>query len=114
VGTRVEIDLTRQVLFMITDNKVWKIIHCSTGITSRRTKTGHFQIEEKYTGWVLCVTVNGMMYYPSYVVSKTAIHGYRSVPPYPASHGCIRVPVWMAEDLFNETPSGTTVDIYYR
>jgi lipoprotein-anchoring transpeptidase ErfK/SrfK len=114
VGTRVEIDLTRQVLLLITDNKVWKIIHVSTGISTRRTHTGHFAIQEKYTGWVCCVTVNGMMYYPSYVVSKTAIHGYRSVPAYPASHGCIRVPVWMAEDLFNETPTGTTVDIYYQ
>jgi lipoprotein-anchoring transpeptidase ErfK/SrfK len=112
-GSRVEIDLTRQVLLLITDNKVWKIVHCSTGISSRRTHTGHFAIQEKYTGWVICVTVNGMMYSPSYVVSKTAIHGYRSVPPYPASHGCIRVPVWMAEDIFNETPTGTTVDIYY-
>jgi lipoprotein-anchoring transpeptidase ErfK/SrfK len=113
VGTRLEIDLTRQVILMITDNQVWKIVHCSTGSSGRRTRTGHFQISTKQKGWVAAVTVRGMMYYPSYVVSLTAIHGYRSVPPYPASHGCIRVPVWMAEEIFYETPSGTTVDIYY-
>jgi hypothetical protein len=112
VGTRVEIDLTRQVLFMITDNQVWKIVHCSTGSSGRRTRTGHFQIGDKYKGWVSCVTLRGHMYFPSYVVSKTAIHGYRQVPAYPASHGCIRVPVWMAEEIFYETPRGTTVDIY--
>ena len=112
VGTRVEIDLTRQVLFMITDNEVWKIVHVSTGSSGRRTRTGHFQIGDKQKGWVAAVTVRGFMYYPSYVVSKTAIHGYRQVPPYPASHGCIRVPVWMAVELFYETPTGTTVDIY--
>jgi peptidoglycan hydrolase-like protein with peptidoglycan-binding domain len=112
VGTRVEVDITRQVLFMITDNKVWKIVHVSTGRNG--TRTGHFHIKEKYKGNVQCVTVNGVMYYPSYVVSKTAIHGYKSVPTYPASHGCIRVPMWMAEDLWYETPTGMTIDVYYN
>jgi N-acetylmuramoyl-L-alanine amidase len=110
-GARCEVDLTRQVLFMITDNKVWKVVHVSTG--KNGTRTGHFTIGAKYEGWVQCVTLDGEMYYPSYVVSKTAIHGYRSVPPYPASHGCVRVPVWMAEELYNQLPKGTTVDISY-
>jgi lipoprotein-anchoring transpeptidase ErfK/SrfK len=114
VGTRVEIDLSRQVLFMVTDNKVWKIVHVSTGSTTRRTRVGHFKVEDKQRGWVSCTTVRGRMFYPSYVVSKTAIHGYRQVPVYPASHGCIRVPVWMAEELWQQTPSGMTVDIYYN
>ena len=110
-GTRVEVDLTRQVLFMITDDQVWKIVHVSTG--SGGTRTGHFQIGNKYKGHVACVTVDGVMYYPSYVVSRTAIHGYPSVPTYPASHGCVRVPMWIAEQLWYETPTGMTVDIYY-
>ncbi len=112
VGTRIEVDLTRQVLFMITDNQVWKIVHVSTG--RQGTRTGHFQIKEKYKGRVSCVTVDGVMYYPSYVVSKTAIHGYPSVPSYPASHGCVRVPMWMAEELWYDTPTGMTIDIYYN
>lgn len=29
-----------------------------------------------------------------------AIHGYPSVPAYPASHGCVRVPMWIAPSLF--------------
>ncbi len=111
VGTRCEVDLSRQVLFMITGNKVTKIIHISSG--RHGTRTGHFTIQEKYKGWVQAVTVTGWMYYPSYVVSKTAIHGYKSVPPYPASHGCVRVPVWTAVELFYELPTGTVVDIYY-
>jgi peptidoglycan hydrolase-like protein with peptidoglycan-binding domain len=111
-GTRVEVDLTKQVLFMITDNKVWKIVHVSTGRDG--TRTGHFHIQEKYKGKVRCVTVDGIMYYPSYVVSKTAIHGYKSVPSYPASHGCIRVPMWIAEALWYDTPTGMTIDIYYN
>ncbi len=113
-GSRIEVDLTRQVLFMITDNKVWKIVHVSTGAGNRRTRTGHFQIGDKFRGWVECVTVQGRMYYPSYVVSKTAIHGYSSVPSHPASHGCIRVPVWMAKQIWDETPTGMVVDIFYN
>jgi lipoprotein-anchoring transpeptidase ErfK/SrfK len=96
---------------MITDNKVWKVLHVSTG--KNGTRTGHFSIGAKYPGWVQCVTLDGEMYYPSYVVSRTAIHGYRSVPAYPASHGCVRIPVWAAEELYNQLPKGTTVDIYY-
>jgi N-acetylmuramoyl-L-alanine amidase len=110
-GTRAEIDLTRQVLFMITDNRVWKIVHVSTGRLG--TRTGHFTVGVKYEGWVQCVTLDGEMYYPSYIVSKTAIHGYRSVPPYPASHGCVRVPVWTAVELYEQLPKGTPVDVYY-
>jgi peptidoglycan hydrolase-like protein with peptidoglycan-binding domain len=112
VGTRIEVDLTRQVLFMITDDKVWKIVHVSTG--RQGTRTGHYSIKEKYKGTVSCITVDGVMYYPSYIVSRTAIHGYRSVPSYPASHGCVRVPMWVAKQLWNETPTGMTIDIYYN
>lgn len=111
VGTRCEVDLKRQVLFMITDNKVTKVVHISSGRNG--TRTGHFAIQEKYKGWVQCITVDGEMYYPSYLVSITAIHGYRSVPPYPASHGCVRTPVWITKELFYELPTGTPVDIYY-
>ncbi|MBN1322160.1 MAG: S-layer homology domain-containing protein [Thermoleophilia bacterium] len=110
-GTRCEVDLTRQVLMMITDDRVWKVLHVSTGRLG--TQTGHHQIRAKYEGWVKCVTLDGKMYYPSYIVSKTAIHGYESVPPYPASHGCVRVPVWTAVELYNQLPKGTPVDVYY-
>jgi hypothetical protein len=109
-GDRCEVDITRQVLFMISGDEVTKVVHVSTG--KRGTRTGHFSIGAKYEGWVKCVTLDGKMYYPSYVVSKTAIHGYESVPSYPASHGCVRVPVWMAKDLYHQLPKGTVVDIF--
>jgi lipoprotein-anchoring transpeptidase ErfK/SrfK len=111
IGSRVEIDLTRQVLLMITDNKVWKVIHVSTG-RSRGTPTGPGRVGTKQPGWV-AVPV-GRMYYVSYIRPHIAIHGSASVPSYPASHGCVRVPKWMAEELFYELPVGTRVDVYYR
>jgi N-acetylmuramoyl-L-alanine amidase len=110
-GYRIEVDLTRQVLMLIDNNKVWKIVHVSTG--KKGTRTGHFNIGDKIPGTVKLVTLDGYIYYPSYVVSKTAIHGYPSVPPWPASHGCVRVPMWMCEELWYQVPKDTPIDIYY-
>jgi lipoprotein-anchoring transpeptidase ErfK/SrfK len=41
-----------------------------------------------------------------------AIHGYWSVPPYPASHGCVREPVWVAGWIFYRSFIGERVYIY--
>ena len=37
--------------------------------------------------------LNGNMYKPLYFDNGQAIHGANTVPPEPASHGCVRVPV---------------------
>jgi hypothetical protein len=111
VGTRVEIDLGRQVLFMITDNTVWKIVHVSTG-RGNGTPTGRGTVGTKQTGWNHVPV--GWMYYVSYIMPHIAIHGMQSVPVFPASHGCIRLPIWMAVELFYELPVGTRVDLYYN
>lgn len=110
-GYRIEVDLTRQVLMLIDNNKVWKIVHVSTG--KKGTRTGHYAIGTKIPGTVKLATLEGYFYYPSYIVSKTAIHGYPSVPPWPASHGCVRVPMWMCEELWYQVPKGTPIDIFY-
>jgi lipoprotein-anchoring transpeptidase ErfK/SrfK len=34
------------------------------------------------------------------------------VPPYPASHGCVRVPMWIAPYLFQTNGYGETVYVY--
>jgi hypothetical protein len=111
IGTRVEVDISRQVLFMITDDQVWKIVHVSTG-KGGGTPTGRGTVGVKQTGWN--PTRVGSMYYVSYIMPHIAIHGMPSVPIYPASHGCIRVPMWMAVELFYELPKGTRVDLYYN
>ena len=41
-----------------------------------------------------------VLYYPSYFLRGFAVHGYVDVPTYPASHGCVRIPIWVvAADL---------------
>ena len=42
-----------------------------------------------------------------------AIHGYHSVPAWPASHGCVRIPMWLAPGLYSRWGLGTTVYVYY-
>ena len=41
-----------------------------------------------------------------------AIHGNPSVPAEPASHGCIRIPMFAAEEFSKMTPIGTQVLVY--
>ena len=41
-----------------------------------------------------------------------AMHGYPEVPPYPASHGCVREPVWVADWTYRHSFVGETVYIY--
>jgi lipoprotein-anchoring transpeptidase ErfK/SrfK len=53
-----------------------------------------------------------MLYYPSYIVGGIAIHGSKSVPAYPASHGCIRIPMYAAKDFSDMTPIGVPVIVH--
>ena len=64
----------------------------------------------KVKGWKKSVL--GELYDPLYVVGGVAIHGAQSVPATPASHGCIRIPLFISDELFKATPVGTPVVIY--
>ena len=54
----------------------------------------------------------GTLYDPMYFTGGYAIHGNPSVPPYPASHGCVRVPMWIAPILYASNDYGETVYVY--
>ena len=112
-GTRVEVDLTRQVLFIIVENKVTKIVHISSGKSTTATLPGHFEIKKKIPRW-LHDSYQTTMYYSSFfsVGHRLAVHGYSEVPVWPASHGCVRTPNWMAKELYEEMPMGTHVYLY--
>jgi lipoprotein-anchoring transpeptidase ErfK/SrfK len=47
-----------------------------------------------------------------YFTGGYAVHGNPSVPPYPASHGCVRVPMWIADWMFETNDYGETVYVY--
>jgi lipoprotein-anchoring transpeptidase ErfK/SrfK len=52
------------------------------------------------------------MYYSLFFTGAFAIHGYASVPPYPASHGCVRTPMWFAPGFYDRWAVGATVYIF--
>jgi N-acetylmuramoyl-L-alanine amidase len=104
-GTHVEVDKTRQVLFVVRGGEVALVVHVSTGATGN-TPVGLWHVYSKVPGW------NGVLWYPNFFLRGFAIHGYPSVPAYPASHGCVRVPMWVAPALFAEIPAGFPVYVY--
>lgn len=105
-GSHIEVDKTRQVLFEVRNGAVVRVIHVSTGATGN-TPIGRWRTYLKTPG-----LLPSGMYYSMFFLRGFAIHGYHSVPPYPASHGCVRIPMWQAPGLFSRWPLGTTIYIY--
>jgi PKD repeat protein len=104
-GDYIEVDKTKQVLFIVRGGQVAKAVHVSTGATGN-TPLGNWQVYRKVPGW------DWVLWYPLYFLRGFAIHGYPSVPAYPASHGCVRVPMWIAPQIFDTHGHGTTVSIH--
>jgi len=78
---------------------------CSVAVTPG----GTFRIGRKAEG--LEVAPLGELWWPMYFNGGIAIHGSPSVPAYPASHGCIRIPMYAAPTFFNEVSGGTRVHV---
>ena len=107
-GRHVESDLSMQLLALIGEGgKVERIYHTSTGAPSTPTIRGSFSVYRKDQG----TNAKGMVH-SSYFIRGYAIHGYKSVPTYNASHGCLRVPVPDAMSIFRWVRYGTKVDVY--
>jgi peptidoglycan hydrolase-like protein with peptidoglycan-binding domain len=110
-GTYVEVDKARQVLFVVRDGTVALVVPVSTaGIPGTFTPVGRFSVYRKVAGFD--PSPLGVLYAPSYFVGGYAIHGSPSVPPYPASHGCVRVPMWVADRLYAAIPYGEPVYVH--
>ncbi len=115
--TRVEIDLGRQVLFLYTNGSLNKVLPVSTGTGKRycdegkcgiaTTPKGSFRVERRISGWRKSDL--GRLYNPLYFKGGIAIHGFPSVPPTPASHGCVRIPMGSANAFPGLVPDGTLV-----
>jgi lipoprotein-anchoring transpeptidase ErfK/SrfK len=128
-GDFFEVDKAKQVAFVVRGGKVVYTFNVSTGngkdydeedhLSNNRvtgiaiTPVGEFKIykerdEKVYEGNL------GSLYRPKFVVGGIAVHGSRSIPAYPASHGCIRVanPVMDLIWLENLLPKGAKVWIH--
>lgn len=106
-GRHVEVSIGRQVMVFADKGKVVRIYHVSTGAPGTPTVRGTFHVYRKDPG----TNAKGMVK-SNYFVRGYAIHGYSSVPPYNASHGCVRVPVPNAASIYGWVHMGTRVDTY--
>jgi lipoprotein-anchoring transpeptidase ErfK/SrfK len=121
-GPHIEVDIARQVLFLVDgDGRVGNILPISSGSGKRFhengypethaiTPCGHLEVFARASGWK--TSPLGEMYNPLYIVGGIAIHGSQDVPAYPASHGCIRVPMFASARLPYMVPKGMPVWVY--
>lgn len=109
--THIEVDKTRQLLIKVLDGAVAGVLPVSTGATGN-TPEGRHRIRWKAlaTGTWLgpAILYRTLTFYED----RFAIHGFGSVPPWPASHGCVRVPIWAADWLYGSSTVGETVYVY--
>ena len=74
------------------------------------TPRGRFVVYDKSFGWETGAL--GSMYYSNYISGGVAIHGHPNVPNEPASHGCIRIPMFAALAVSKVLKLGTIVLVY--
>lgn len=106
-GRHVEADLSRQVMVLAKGSKVKEIYHVSTGAPATPTIPGTWRFYRRQAGF------NSLgMYFSVYYNRGYAIHGYHSVPTYPASHGCLRNPIPNAKHIYDWVDVGMPIHIY--
>src|SRR4051794_1016927 len=81
-GEHIEAPLSKQIIAFSKGDKVFAVYPISSGKPSTPTVRGHFNFYLTQPGY----NSEGM-YYSFYFIGGYAIHGYHSVPNYPASHG---------------------------
>ena len=106
-GQHLEAPLSKQVLvFARGDKAVW-VYPVSSGKPSTPTVTGHFTFIRTEPGY----NAHGM-YYSFYFYGGYAVHGYESVPDYPASHGCIRTFIADQPEIFDRINYGESIFVF--
>ena len=115
-----EVDIDRQVLLIINEAGGVRTLPVSTGsdkpfvvdgqTSIAYTPRGRFVVYDKTYGWEDGVL--GSVYFANYITGGVAIHGYETVPTRPASHGCIRIPMFAAREVSKLLRLGTIVLVY--
>jgi len=106
-GKHVEVDISKQVMVLAQHGKPKYTYHVSTGAPATPTIRGHYHFYSRQPGF----NSEGM-YYSVYWHGGYAIHGYHSVPPYPASHGCVRNPIPESRFIYNWVKLGMSIYTY--
>jgi peptidoglycan hydrolase-like protein with peptidoglycan-binding domain len=122
-GYLAEVDKPHQVLKIALNGATLWVINVSTGSGipytlegiryTAQTPEGHFAVQGQING--LSISPLGQLWRPKFFTGTgIAFHGSPSIPPYPASHGCVRMTnaaidwIWAS----NTIPIGTAVWVY--
>jgi hypothetical protein len=106
-GRHAEANLSQQLLALTSGSHVQAIFPISSGKPSTPTILGSYRIYYRLPGY----NSEGM-YYSDFFIRGYAIHGYNPAPNYPASHGCLRLPIQDAIWVYNWLALGDWVDVY--
>jgi hypothetical protein len=106
-GEHLEAPLSKQVLVFAKGDKPFAVYPVSSGKPSTPTVTGHFEFIRTEPGY----NAHGM-YYSFYFYGGYAVHGYESVPDYPASHGCIRTFIADQPEIFERINYGESIFVF--
>ncbi|MFC4119484.1 L,D-transpeptidase family protein [Nonomuraea zeae] len=125
--TRAEVNLTKQIMVLYVGGQVKLITHVSSGsgipycetatwqgkeqrfCGSASTPTGNYKTTWRASGWHKSYL--GELYNPVFFNGGIAFHGALSVPLYPASHGCVRMPMNVAQVLPGMLGKGVPVHV---
>jgi hypothetical protein len=108
-STHLEVDKGRQIAMVVKNGAPYGIIAISSGATGN-TPEGTFHIFIKSL-WAPS-NYDSLLFRSMGFYQDFAMHGYDPVPPYPASHGCVREPMWVAQWMYDQSWVGETVYIY--
>jgi lipoprotein-anchoring transpeptidase ErfK/SrfK len=110
----VVIDKTTQTLRAYEGDRLVLETRVSTGKWDRSTPNGQFTVGVKDRMHYSKLYQNAPMPYSVQVNGNVFVHGFSSVPRFPASHGCIRVPLDNgnpAKQFFEWVEPGTPIEI---
>jgi len=109
-GKRVELLLDRQVALAIVDNEVVRVIPVSTGKATTPTPPGDFKVYAKIARW-WSVPFREWLLWALPFNAGVAFHEFPEVPPYAASHGCVREFASTAKWLYDFAYVGMPVKV---
>jgi peptidoglycan hydrolase-like protein with peptidoglycan-binding domain len=122
-GDHIEVDLERQLLFVVRGGQLQWAFNTSTGSGEAydrpsggtglaTTPRGEFAIQRQING--VRRAELGTLYRPKYFRGGIAVHGSGSIPAQPASHGCVRLTNSAMDLLWSSGVAeiGTPVHVY--
>jgi len=105
------VSLADQSLYAYNGQQLVAYSNISSGKPGHETPTGEFTVSEKDVDHHSSIYDNAAMpFFMRLTDGGVGLHaGF--IPGYPASHGCVRLPMGMARELYQHVEAGTPVEI---